>query len=138
MMQILRHIPIFISGIISGIMVYQSMVIAPSINKLLSSQSASLYLRHIWPNFFLLIAFLSVVSGIIILAYCRNQKMGKIISFVSFTLMTLCYLLIPLMNEAKDSNEQNTFIFLHLSSMIITLITLLMNISLIAFWRFKT
>ena len=69
MIQILKHIPLLISGAIAGIILYQSIMIAPSINKLLSTQDASLYLRFIWPKFFLTIAVLSLICGLILIYF---------------------------------------------------------------------
>ena len=136
MIQILKHIPLLISGAIAGIILYQSIMIAPSINKLLSTQDASLYLRFIWPKFFLIIAVLSLICGLILIYFNPEQNIAKIFSFVSLFLMLVCYFTIPFMNEAKDSGNDTLFIILHAASMILTLITLIINILLIVFWKY--
>ena len=43
-----------------------SLLIAPSINKLLSAQDASIYLRYVWPKFFIIIGAISLISWILI------------------------------------------------------------------------
>ena len=111
-------------------------MIAPSINKLLSTQDASLYLRFIWPKFFLIIALMSLICGLILIYFNPDQSTAKIFSFVSFFLMIVCYLMIPFMNEAKDSGNDTLFIILHAGSMILTLITLIINMLLIVFWKY--
>ena len=136
MVQILKHIPLFISGLITGIILYQSLMIAPSINKLLSTQDASLYLRFIWPKFFLIIALMSLICGLILVYFNPDQNTAKNFLFVSFFLMIICYLIIPFMNEAKDSGNDTLFIILHAVSMILTLITLIINMLLIVFWKY--
>ena len=136
MIQILKHIPLLISGVIAGIILYQSLMIAPSINKLLSTQDASLYLRFIWPKFFLIIALISLICGLILIYFNPDQNTAKIFSLVSFLLMVACYLMIPFMNESKDSGNDTLFIILHAGSMILTLITLIINILLIVFWKY--
>ena len=135
-MQILKHIPLIISGIITGIILYQSLMIAPSINKLLSTQDASLYLRYIWPKFFLIIALMSLVCGLILVYFNPDQNTAKIFSFLSLLLMLVCYFMIPFMNDAKDSGSDTLFIILHAGSMILTLITLVINMLFIVFWKF--
>jgi len=137
-MQILKHIPLIISGLIIGIILYQSIMIAPSINKLLSAQDASLYLRHIWPKFFLIIALISLLCGLLIVYFNPDQKTAKIFSFLSLFLMLVCYFMIPFMNDAKDSGSETLFIVLHAGSMILTLTTLVINILFIVFWKFKS
>ena len=136
MMQIIKHIPLIISGLITGIILYQSLMIAPSINKLLSTQDASLYLRYIWPKFFLIIALMSLVCGLILVYFNPDQNTAKIFSFLSLFLMLVCYFMIPFMNNAKDSGSDTLFIILHAGSMILTLITLVINMLFIVFWKF--
>ena len=136
MFQFLKLIPIILSGVIIGIILYQSLLIAPSINKLLSAQDASMYLRYVWPKFFIIIGAISLISWILILNFSTDQNTAKIISIISFILMVICYVLIPYMNSAKDSANDSFFIFLHATSMILTLVTLLINIFLIVKWKY--
>ena len=136
MFQFLKLIPIILSGVIIGIILYQSLLIAPSINKLLSAQDASIYLRYVWPKFFIIIGAISLISWILILNFSPDQSTAKIISIISFILMVICYVLIPIMNSAKDSANDTLFIFLHATSMILTLVTLLINIFLIVKWKY--
>ena len=135
-MQILKFFPLVLSGFISGIIVYQSLLIAPSINKLLSSEDASLYLRYIWPKFFIIIGILSLLCFISISLLNSNQSSAKIFSILSTVLMLICYLAIPYMNQAKDSLNESLFMILHLGSIILTIITLLMNFSIFIFWKY--
>ena len=113
MFQFLKLIPIILSGVIIGIILYQSLLIAPSVNKLLSAQDASIYLRYVWPKFFIIIGAISLISWILIQNFSPDQNTAKIISIISFTLMVICYVLIPYMNSAKDSANDTLFIFLH-------------------------
>ena len=136
MFQFLKLIPIILSGVIIAIVLYQSLLIAPSINKLLSAQDASIYLRYVWPKFFIIIGAISLISWILILNFSPDQNTAKIISIISFILMVICYVLIPYMNSAKDSANDTLFIFLHATSMILTLVTLLINIFLIVKWKY--
>ena len=136
MFQFLKLIPIILSGVIIGTILYQSLLIAPSINKLLSAQDASMYLRYVWPKFFIIIGAISLISWILILNFSPDQNTAKIISITSFILMVVCYVLIPYMNSAKDSANDTFFIFLHATSMILTLVTLLINIFLIVKWKY--
>ncbi len=136
MFQFLKLIPIILSGVIIGIIVYQSLLIAPSINKLLSAQDASIYLRYVWTKFFIIIGAISLISWILILNFSPDQNTAKIISIISFILMVICYVLIPYMNSAKDSANNTFFVLLHATSMILTLVTLLINIFLIVKWKY--
>ena len=131
----INKVPYLISAIIIGLIIYQSGFIAPSINKIIDKDNASIYLRFIWPKFFLIIAFLSIVSFIVIYFLDENQLYPKYLSLGSFVLMILSYLLIPFINNARDSENNSLFFYLHLSSMIFTLITLILNVLIIKFWN---
>ena len=135
-MQILKFFPLVLSGVISGIIIYQSLLIAPSVNKLLSNQDASLYLRYIWPKFFIIVGILSLLCFIFILIFNSNQSIAKILSILSAFLMLICYFAIPYMNQAKDSLNESLFIILHSGSIILTILTLLMNLSIFIFWKY--
>ena len=131
----INKVPYLISAIIIGLIIYQSGFIAPSINKIIDKENASIYLRFIWPKFFLIVAFLSIVSFIVIYFLDENQLYPKYLSLGSFVLMILSYLLIPFINNARDSENDSLFFYLHLSSMIFTLITLIVNVLIIKFWN---
>lgn len=131
----INKVPYLISAIIIGLIIYQSGFIAPSINKIIDKDNASIYLRFIWPKFFLIIAFLSIVSFIVIYFLDENQLYPKYLSLGSFVLMILSYLLIPFINNARDSENNSLFFYLHLLSMIFTLITLIINVLIIKFWN---
>ena len=132
----LKHLPLFLTGIISGLIIYQSAMIAPSINKLLSTQDASTYLRFIWPKFFLIISFLSIVGFIIIQFSNQDQSFAKIALIVSSVLMLICFFAVPSMNDARDSGKQSLFFILHAASMIFTLIVLIINLLILIYWKY--
>tara|TARA_B100000989_G_C19415910_1_gene416449 strand:- start:92 stop:499 length:408 start_codon:yes stop_codon:yes gene_type:complete len=135
-MNVLKNLPLILSGCISGLILYQSIMIAPSINKLLNAEDASIYLRYIWPKFFIIIGLIALISFLVILFFNTNQNTAKILTILSFLLMILCYLIIPSMNEAKDSFKESTFMILHFASIIMTIITLILNISVFIFWKY--
>ena len=119
-----------------GLIIYQSIVIAPSINELLNKQDASTYLRYIWPKFFLITAFLSVVAGLIIQFSNLDQNFAKIVFILSAVLMLMCFFAIPFMNDARDSDLENLFFILHAGSMIFTLIVLVLNLLILIYWKY--
>ena len=125
------NLELIISGIICGIILLQTSVIAPNVFKYLDQNQTRDLLRAIFPKFFLyilLLASLSLVVGIL-----DNVKFDiqTIIALLTVFLSTLCYILIPSTNEAKDKNNQKRFKFLHNISVISTVIIFLTNLSLV-------
>lgn len=130
----MKNLPLILSSVIVGIILFQSALVAPAVNKLINAADASIFLRFIWPKFFLIISVISLVSFLIIIIY-SSQDYFKYISFTSFLLMLVCYFITPSINEAKDSLNEQLWTVLHLSTIIITLATLILNILIIIYWK---
>jgi len=130
----MKNLPLVFSAMIVGITLFQSSFIAPSINKLVNTEDASIFLRYIWPKFFIIIAVISLISFIILMIN-SNQNLFKYISFISFFLMLICYLITPMINEAKDALNDQLWSVLHASTIVLTLITLIINILTIVYWK---
>ena len=131
----IKNLPFLLSGIVVGIILFQSGLVAPAINKLVNTNDASNLLRFIWPKFFILIGFISFVSFLIAFYCNKDQNLFKYFSFASFILMLICYLIIPSINEAKDTSNEQLWSILHLLTIVLTVITLLLNILAIFFWK---
>ena len=124
----IKYFPLIISSVISSIIIFQSFFIAPSINKLIDNKQASRFLRYVWPKFFLLISFFSIVS--IIMIHINNIKIefSKLLYTLSFAFMLSCYLVTPLINKAKDNSQIRLWSILHISTISLTLLTLIINL----------
>ena len=130
----MKNLPLVFSAMIVGITLFQSALVAPAINKLINAEDASVFLRYIWPKFFIIVAVISLASFVILIIN-SNQNLFKYISFISFVLMLVCYLITPMINEAKDSSNDQLWTVLHLSTIILTFITLIINTITIVCWK---
>ena len=122
-------ISIFISGLISGMILFQTSVIAPSVFKTLSEEGASPFLRSIFPKLFLIILVLGAFQSVI--SVIQASITLTIIGFITFISMLIAYLIVPATNKARDENDEQSFKRLHLTSVILTVIVLLANIAVI-------
>ena len=125
----LLNLEVIISGVICGIILLQTSVIAPSVFKYLDQNQTRDLLRAIFPKFFLYIIFLGTLSLIISLVNQIKIDGQIIIGTITVMLSLLCYLIIPATNEAKDKNNQKRFKLLHKVSVISTVIILVTNLS---------
>ena len=130
----MKNFPYIFSAVIVGIILFQSVLVAPAINKLVNTIDASTFLRFIWPKFFIIIAIISLASFVLMIIN-SHPNLLKYFSFISFLLMLSCYLITPLINEAKDSLNEQLWTILHLSTIIITLVTLILNVLIILYWK---
>tara|TARA_B100001989_G_C24176154_1_gene286638 strand:+ start:138 stop:536 length:399 start_codon:yes stop_codon:yes gene_type:complete len=129
----LFNLELIVSGMICGIILIQTSVVAPSVFKYLDQNQTRDLLRAIFPKFFffiLLLASISLVVGVINNVMFDFQTM---IAVITVLLSSLCYMIIPSTNEAKDKNNQKRFKFLHNISVISTMIILIINLSLVFF-----
>ena len=129
----LYYIESIISGIICGIILLQTSVIAPIIFKYLNQSQTRDLLRAIFPKFFLFIFFLSFTSLAIGLINDLYFDIQLVISSLTIVLSLMCYLIIPSTNAAKDNNDQKRFKILHKTSVLSTIIILITNFSWIFF-----
>lgn len=133
----INNIPLILTCIIIGVILFQSFFIAPSINKLLNKQEASKYLRYIWPKFFLIISILSSFSLLSVFFLTIQKLLITFFIVSSIFIMLVCYCIVPIINKSKDNSKNKTWTILHILTVILTLTTLLINVLIILYWQFK-
>tara|TARA_B100001564_G_scaffold230815_1_gene194809 strand:+ start:3365 stop:3760 length:396 start_codon:yes stop_codon:yes gene_type:complete len=122
----MEHISLIISSAIASLILFQSLIVAPYINGLLKKEDASVFLRVIWPKFFVMIGTLGLLGfGAEIL----NSEMLFSFFFLSGSLMMLlCYLITASINKAKDNSKLSLWKLLHSLTIILTLAVLILNL----------
>ncbi len=122
----LLNLQILISGLICGVILFQTAIIAPSIFKVLSPDNAGPFLRTIFPKLFMFIAVLSGVG--FVLSFISSNNTGLVVFFGSLLFMLICYYIVPMTNRARDAGNDNAFKRLHTVSVVLTMIVLLSNL----------
>jgi len=118
---------LIISSIISGIIIFQSALIAPAINELLSVNEASVFLRYIWPKFFVAIGALAFVSCMSLFPH-RKVGLPSYVAVITLALMIGCFVLTPVINNAKDASNEGLWSALHVTTVLMTLGVLILNV----------
>ena len=129
-MNIFETLNVFIAGLISGIILYQSFIVASSVFKSLELEYSRVFLRSIFPKFFLVILLLGI-TGLFISIKNQYNFYSMIVFIMTSIFSLICYAIIPKTNEASDENNQTKFKLLHSLSVILTMIVLIINISII-------
>ena len=122
----LISLQILLSGLICGVILFQTAIIAPSIFKVLSPDNAGPFLRTIFPKLFMFVAMLSLVG--FVLSFISSNTTGLIVFFGSLLFMLICYCIVPMTNRARDAGNDNAFKRLHTVSVVLTMIVLLSNL----------
>ena len=129
-MQLHTNLIVFISGLVAGIILYQSIVVASTVFKNLESGPTSIFLRSIFPKFFKIISFLGLSHFLLALIF-KYSFYNILVGLLTLILSTICFLIIPITNEDTDLNNKKKFKVLHTISVVFTMIILIFNISLI-------
>ena len=122
----LISLQILLSGLICGVILFQTAIIAPTIFKVLSPDNAGPFLRTIFPKLFMFVAVLSGVG--FVLSFISSNTTGLIVFFGSLLFMLICYYIVPMTNRARDAGNDNAFKRLHTVSVVLTMIVLLSNL----------
>ncbi|GIR40162.1 MAG: hypothetical protein CM15mP51_09420 [Porticoccaceae bacterium] len=97
-----------INGVICGIILLQTLVVAPSVFKSLGELHAGPFLRSLFPKFFIVLSVLGLIGAI--LSILNGINLTFFIAISSMLLSVSAYLLIPATNRAKDKNDKKHFL----------------------------
>ena len=118
----------YFPGMIVGIIILQTSIVAPTLFKKLKIEDFGRAIRALWPKFFILLAILGAAS-LVALYFEDNPTIQQYAISGSTTLFAvICYAIIPATNRATDEGNQKKFNLLHKISVYLTVIMLLINI----------
>tara|TARA_B100000676_G_scaffold69163_1_gene69278 strand:- start:178 stop:567 length:390 start_codon:yes stop_codon:yes gene_type:complete len=122
----MNNINLILPGLIIGVIVYQTMFVAPTVFQTIDSKNTSKFLRKIFPKFFILIFILSALA--ILEAYYNSRgNTFYVIYMITSLFSILAFSLIPMTNKATDDNDKKKFKILHSLSVLLTIIILIIN-----------
>lgn len=130
-MEIFNQIYILCAGLISGVIIFQSAIVASSIFTVLPEENAGILLRNLFPKFFLFLIFLSSLSLTFSFLANLNFYPFGFIGILGLLSMSICYLIIPKTNQARDEKDDTLFKRLHTLSVSLTLLVLFLNLAVI-------
>ena len=119
-----------LSVIIVTVLIYQSAIVAPAINIALPTDAAARMLRFIWPTFFALIGLLGLVGAIL----SKKHKVAAAVNVATVFSMATCYVLVPFINEARDSENLGVWKTLHAVTVALTFLSLVLQLGFTSRW----
>ena len=127
------EILILFSGLIVGVIIFQSLIIAPTVFRVLDLEDAGAFLRKVFPRFFTLIMACSLLMLVLVVLSDSSDKSRFMLPVANLVFSGISYLMIPATNRAKDDGEEKKFKALHSLTVTLTLLMLILNIS---WWLF--
>ncbi|MEO0453588.1 MAG: hypothetical protein AAFY98_05570 [Verrucomicrobiota bacterium] len=123
----------FLSIVIATVITYQSALIAPAINIALPIEPAATMLRFIWPIFFALVGIMGLIGVVV----ARKQRQGFIVNLATLVGMAACFIFVPIINNAKDTDTMILWNVLHTVTVGITFVILVLHLIYIFRWHRK-
>ena len=114
-------------SLVLGIIFAQVLLTAPVVFKVLDNQNASIFLRKIFPRYYLLLTLLTLIALLVSYLFFELVDIYLALTAVSFSF--LGYIIIPLTNTARDRGWDKVFKGLHNLSVFNTLIILLVSVT---------
>ena len=109
-----------------GIIFAQVLLTAPVVFKVLDEKNASLFLRKIFPRYYLLLFLISIISTLV--SYLFFEIFDFYVSAIAALIAFLGYVIIPFTNLARDRGWDSMFKWLHNLSVFNTLIIMVIAI----------
>ena len=113
-------------GLVAGTIVFHSAIVAPTVFRTLGEHDASVFLRTIFPKFFVFLTFVNVIN--FLLALIDGQFGVMVMAAISAVLMGIAYGIIPMTNRSRDEGLRQRFAKLHRVSVLLTVAVLSINV----------
>ena len=118
---------IIIISIWSGTIIFFSAVVAPTVFKSLDEREAGVFLRAFFPKYYIFGIVLRVISIIYLLFSPVHSHL--LYSIIAMTVLTILgRMSIPIINKARDTNNEQAFKRYHFISVMMNVITLVIGI----------
>ena len=121
---------ILITAAILSFMIFFPVVVATSVFKVLDEKQSSKFLRIFFPKYYLFGLVLSLI-GLIISIFDKNNMSLTVFVLIIIGFLFSRQFLIPIINKAKDNNNEKKFNILHKVSVLINLIQISLCILLL-------
>ena len=116
------QIQIILTSIVLGAMLFFSFVVAPIIFKVLNEKQARIFIRQIFPFYYLF----NLSLLLIILFYLSYRTLINydfyLIATTAFLFALSLFILMPRINDARDQKNEKKFKRLHATSVIINFV----------------
>ena len=127
----IEQIGLYFTSVILGTMVFFSFVVAPVTFTTLNEENARKFIRKIFPYYYL---FNLTISVLTILSFVFIEKFSidfYLISLIAILFVISNFVLMPLINKYRDTNEDKKFKYFHFVSVLINFIQMIILVILL-------
>ncbi len=124
---------ILVAAAMLSFMIFFPLVVATSVFKVLDEKQSSKFLRIFFPKYYLF-GFVLTLIGLILSIYYENKYSILIFLLIISGFVFSRQVLMPMINKAKDLNNENKFNKLHKLSVFINFLQIIGCISLLVIY----
>ena len=117
---------LYLTSVILGTMVFFSFVVAPITFTTLNEKNARKFIRKIFPYYYL---FNLTISILTILSFVFIKKFSidfYLISLIAILFVISNFVLMPLINKYRDTNQDKKFKYSHFISVVINFVQMIL------------
>jgi hypothetical protein len=122
----IEQISLYLTSVILGTMVFFSFVVAPVTFTTLNEENARKFIRKIFPYYYL---FNLTISILTILSFVFIKKFSidfYLISLIAILFVISNFVLMPLINKYRDTNQDKKFKCSHFISVVINFVQMIL------------
>ena len=119
---------ILISGLVCGLIIFQSAFVAPTVFRDLPEESRPVILRSLFPKLFKSITLAGILLTLLALLEGSNLIIAYCVGVFTFLAGLICNSMIGATNRARDDGNDKLFSTLHRISVLLTVSVLLTNL----------
>jgi len=118
----------------SGVIIFFSAVVAPTVFKSLEEKEAGVFLRAFFPKYYNF-GILLGIAGLIYIFFTGDMD-SLLLGLIAFmTILTISgKLMIPIINNARDTANEKLFKTYHLISVLMNVVTLIVGLILLGIY----
>jgi hypothetical protein len=118
----------------SGVIIFFSAVVAPTVFKSLEEKEAGVFLRAFFPKYYNF-GILLGIAGLIYIFFMGDMD-SLLLGLIAFmTILTFSgKLMIPVINNARDTANEKLFKTYHLISVLMNVVTLIVGLTLLGIY----
>ena len=127
----IEQVGLYLTSVILGTMVFFSFVVAPVTFTTLNEENARKFIRKIFPYYYLfnlIISILTILSFIIIKKFSIDFYL---ISLIAILFIISNFVLMPLINKYRDTNQDKKFKYSHFISVVINFVQMIILVILL-------
>ena len=121
----IEQLIIYLSCIILGIMLFFSFIVAPVTFSSLNEENARIFIREIFPYYYTVNLIISLIVLLCLIYLGIYNLKFYLILLISILFAFSNFILMPLINKFRDSQEDKKFKYSHLLSVIINFVQMI-------------